>query len=449
MVDRWRYRAIDGTAGLGDRRHMHTLEQLRSGALAGTQALRLTGAGLAVFPREIFDLADTLEILDLSGNALETLPDDLPRLIRLRILFASNNAFTTLPAVLGSCPSLTMIGFKANRIKTVPADALPAGLRWLILTDNAVDTLPAEIGRCTRLQKLMLAGNRLTALPQALSACTALELVRIAANRLPALPDWLPAMPRLSWLAFAGNPFAVEPVVPAAARTLAWNDLTLEATLGEGASGVISRATLPGGSHLAVKVFKGAVTSDGLPHSEMMACLAAGAHPNLIPVRGRVTGHPEGREALAMDLIDPAFVPLAGPPSFETCTRDVYADGTRFDLDTVQRIASGIASAAAQLHSRGLMHGDLYAHNILVAPGQAPVIGDFGAASAYAANGEALQRLEVRAFGCLLEELINHCLTPVTDLTELAAACQNEDPTQRPLFEEIVTRLRASGGRPI
>lgn len=427
---------------------MHTLEQLKSGALAGATSLRLI-AGLRDFPREIFDLADTLEILDLGGNALDALPDDLPRLAKLRILFASNNAFTELPAVLGQCPSLTMIGFKANRIRTVPPSALPAGLRWLILTDNDIAALPAQIGRCARLQKLMLAGNRLTALPETLADCRALELLRIAANRLTALPDWLLAMPRLSWLAFAGNPFAIEPEVSASTQALAWNDLTIEATLGEGASGVISRAVRSDGTPLAVKVFKGAVTSDGLPHSEMMACLAAGAHLNLIPVLGRVTGHPEGREALAMTLIDPAFAALAGPPSFETCTRDVYAESVRFDPATVRRIAGGIASAANQLHSRGLMHGDLYAHNILVAPGREPVIGDFGAASAYAAQGEALQRLEVRAFGCLLEELINHCAEPVDDLAGLTAACLSETPADRPLFEEIVTRLRPPGVRPI
>ena len=428
---------------------MHTLEQLRSGALAGATALRLTGAGLRDFPREIFDLADTLEILDLSGNALTVLPDDLHRLTKLRILFASNNAFTELPVVLGQCPSLSLIGFKANRVQTVPGSALPPGLRWLILTDNAVEALPAEIGRCGRLQKLMLAGNRLTALPEALANCRALELLRIAANRLTALPDWLLTMPRLSWLAFAGNPFAVEPEAPLSTPTLAWDELTVEAVLGEGASGVISRARRRDGTPVAIKVFKGAVTSDGLPHSEMMACLAAGAHPNLIPVLGRVTGHPDGRETLAMALIDPAFTPLAGPPSLETCTRDVYAGDIRFDPETVLRIASGIAAAAGQLHARGLMHGDLYAHNILVAPGREPVIGDFGAASAFGNPGDALQRLEVRAFGCLLEELIVRCDAPPPGLSDLAAACLDEVPSHRPLFKEIETRLRRQDRRPM
>ncbi|MGB8299458.1 MAG: protein kinase, partial [Azonexus sp.] len=65
---------------------MNTLEKLRAGQLAGCRHLKLA-CGLKTFPREVFALADTLEILDLSGNELSALPDDLPRLNRLRILF--------------------------------------------------------------------------------------------------------------------------------------------------------------------------------------------------------------------------------------------------------------------------------------------------------------------------------------------------------------------------
>ena len=186
---------------------VQTLARLRSGALAGTQRLDLRDAGLTEVPSDIYALADTLEVLDLSRNALDTLPDDLPRLHRLRVIFCSDNHFTDLPAVLGRCPQLEMVGFKANRIHTVPGDALPPRLRWLILTDNAVASLPPAIGQRPRLQKLMLAGNRLSALPDTMATGSpALELLRIAANRFTALPDWLPTLPRLAWLALGGNP---------------------------------------------------------------------------------------------------------------------------------------------------------------------------------------------------------------------------------------------------
>ena len=121
---------------------MHSLEQLRSGELTGITRLDLS-ADLLEFPREIFDLADSLEVLNLSGNRLSRLPDDLPRLHRLRILFCSENAFTQVPAVLGQSPQLEMVGFKSNAIEHLPAAALPPKLRWLILTDNRLAHLPA------------------------------------------------------------------------------------------------------------------------------------------------------------------------------------------------------------------------------------------------------------------------------------------------------------------
>ena len=127
---------------------MHSLEDLRAGRLAGARHLKLA-AGLTEFPREIFTLVDTLEVLDLAGNALTQLPDDLPRLGRLRILFCSGSPFEALPEVLGACPRLEMIGFRGCGIRTVPEAALPAGLRWLILTENRIEALPAAIGRGT------------------------------------------------------------------------------------------------------------------------------------------------------------------------------------------------------------------------------------------------------------------------------------------------------------
>ncbi|UOQ50763.1 leucine-rich repeat-containing protein kinase family protein [Hymenobacter cellulosivorans] len=436
---------------------MHTLEQLRSGALAGTTRLDLSG-GLTEFPREILDLADTLEVLNLTGNQLSALPTDLSRLRKLRILFCSENRFTEVPAVLGQCPELSMVGFKANQIQTLPGAALPPKLRWLILTDNQLQELPAEIGNCPELQKLMLAGNQLTALPEALRHCHRLELLRLAANRLPELPAWLLALPRLTWLAYAGNPFSEAAQTQAETqhpiREIDWAELELGRRLGEGASGVISQARWQPGNapaqEVAVKVFKGAVTSDGLPHSEMVACISAGAHPNLTTVDGKIHAHPLKAEGLVLELIPPEFRILAGPPSFETCTRDVYAPGTSFSLGTALRIARGVASAAAHLHQRGILHGDLYAHNILTTPAGAARLSDFGAASFFApssALAPGLQRLEVRAFGCLLEELLAHCEAGEADaeafqkLQELQQRCVSSPGEVRPLFAEVEREL--------
>lgn len=434
---------------------MHTLEQLRSGALIGAGRLKLA-CGLSEFPREIFDLADTLEILDLSGNALSTLPDDLPRLHKLRILFCSDNQFIALPDVLGRCPQLTMIGFKANRIRSVTTASLPSTLRWLILTDNRIEALPDALGNCTQLQKLMLAGNLLNALPHTLSNCSDLELLRISANRLTELPAWLLRLPSLSWLAYAGNPLCEERELAALAdgriASINWNTLQLQQQLGEGASGVIHRAQHRDAADevcsVAVKIFKGEVTSDGLPRSEMAACISAGAHVNLIPILGKLAAHPKGASGMLMPLIDAQFINLAGPPSLASCTRDCYPAGRSFDPTALLALALGIASASAHLHRAGILHGDLYGHNILYCDDGRALLGDFGAASLFAPDfihAAALQRLEVRAFGVLLEELIGRCAAPqhpmMEQLASLAQACLHDDNAARPLFGAIEMTL--------
>jgi hypothetical protein len=293
---------------------MHTLEQLRRGDLAGATRLDLS-CGLDELPAEVLGLADSLEVLNLSGNRLTTLPVWLPRLQRLKVVFASDNPFTTLPEVLGDCPALEMVGFKACRIARVPSASLPPALRWLILTDNAIDTLPDAVGERPRLQKLMLAGNRLQVLPEGLAGAERLELLRISANRFQRLPDWLLRLPRLSWLALAGNPLGWA-VPPLELPVVDWGDIRPGEALGEGASGRAVRATVTGWpGELALKLFKGAVTSDGLPEHEMAAGGAAGAHPALCTPVARLQGHPDGAQGMLLPLIPPGHVLLAGPPS--------------------------------------------------------------------------------------------------------------------------------------
>ncbi|SCW28946.1 leucine-rich repeat-containing protein kinase family protein [Pseudomonas sp. NFACC05-1] len=430
---------------------MHTLAQLRAGQLCGITRLDLA-CGLTEFPREIFDLADSLEILNLSGNQLDTLPDDLHRLTRLRVLFCSDNRFTELPECLGRCSALTMVGFKANRINRVTGAALPPLLRWLILTDNCVSRLPDELGQRPYLQKLMLAGNRLQQLPASLGQCHRLELLRIAANQLTELPQWLLTLPSLSWLAYAGNPLETQAQATALKTTtpIEWSHLELQRQLGEGASGVIHQALwqTPGQAarKVAVKLYKGQMTSDGSPLHEMHACITAGRHSNLIEVLGQVAGHPEQQAGLVMALIEPSYRNLAGLPSLASCSRDVYADELRLSAPVALRIAHGIASVAAHLHRHGITHGDLYGHNILCDEQGDCLLGDFGAASFHATadtvQTRALQRIEVRAFGILLGELLAR-IEPTLSAEELAALqdlqvrCCQPEVLARPGFDEI------------
>lgn len=430
------------------------LSQLRNGQLAGSTRLDLS-CRLIEFPREILDLADTLEVLNLTGNRLTHLPADLGSLRKLRVLFCSHNDFDHLPESIGDLPQMETVGFRANKIRSVSDASLPASLRALILTDNQLTSLPAGIASCTRLQKLMLSGNRLRGLPQELAACEHLELLRLAANDLHELPSWLLTMPRLAWLAIAGNPIT-EINHQSTARTIPWSELQLLDKLGEGASGIIHRArwcpASGGEREVAVKIFKGELTSDGLPASEMAASLTVGAHDHVIGILGQMVDHPVGAAGLVMALIDREFTPLAKPPSLDTCTRDLYAVDAGFTASTALAIAHGIAAAAQHLHEHGVLHGDLYAHNILINRSGHSLLGDFGAAASYPSSyGDALQRLEARAFGILVTELLDRVSADDSLVTQALAAfahdCTQPIVSQRPLFAGIcarLTELRAS-----
>jgi Protein tyrosine and serine/threonine kinase/Leucine rich repeat len=436
---------------------METLDLLRSGQLAGAKRLALN-CGLTQFPTEIFELAESLEVLDLSNNHLKFLPSDFAKLSKLKAAFFINNEFEEIPEIVAQCPHLDILGFKSNRIQSIRDQALSPSLRWLILTDNQLDQLPAMIGNLKNLQKLMLAGNNLRSLPDEMAACQNLELIRLSANQLKALPPWLLTLPRLSWLAYAGNPFCSETLkVERPLTSIDWNHLSLENNLGEGASGIIYKGIWHTSSTqtraVAVKVFKGEITSDGLPADEMQACIAAGSHANLVNVLGQVINHPEAKTGLVLSLIPPDYKNLGQPPSLETCTRDIYPPNTTFSFTSIHRIIQGIATAAAQLHRRGILHGDLYAHNILTNNAGESLFGDFGAASFYdpinTAAGQTLERLEVRAFGCLLDDLLTHCdrkqalsqPEAMTKLLDIQQDCMHPNPSLRPLFTTVCERL--------
>ena len=202
---------------------------------------------------------------------------------------------------------------------------------------------------------------------------------------------------------------------------------------------------------VAVKVFASQVSSDGDSDDEMAAALKAGRHPCIVSTRARISDHPEGRAGLVLDLVPPEFINLAGPPSFSSCTRDTYRPGTMFSEETILSYARDIASAAGHLHGLGIAHGDLYAHNTLVSP-QSALVSDFGAACVYgdskAIPGEAIERIEARAFGVLITELLERvsvgCNEKLTGaLRDLARRCTTKEVMARPGFEEIERELRS------
>jgi hypothetical protein len=202
---------------------------------------------------------------------------------------------------------------------------------------------------------------------------------------------------------------------------------------------------------LALKLFKGAVTSDGLPEHELAASVAAGPHPHLCTPVATLAEHPQGQSGMLLPLVPKGFEPLAGPPSLQTCTRDVYAPGLRMAPGAALRLLRHVASATAHLHARGVLHGDLYAHNTLWHPASGDAwLSDMGAAtvlpSGDAALCRALQAQEVLALGHLIAEVLAHVEGGAEALPAVVAwaqACSSAHPADRPTVAAVVEGLEA------
>ena len=403
-------------------------------------------ADLETWPDVIYRHATTLEELDLSNNKLSSLPADFHRFTQLKRLFLTNNQFRDIPAVLATCPRLTMVSFKGNQLQTFAEGVLSDALQWLILTDNQLTALPEDFGRYQQLQKLALAGNQLRSLPESMQQCQQLGLIRLSLNQFPSFPDWLFRLPQLAWLALGANP-ATPVTLRANTPTDELSRYQLLQPLGAGASGVIYQAISPAGDTVAVKVFKGWITSDGCPRDELANYLNAGNHRNLIPIVANLTA--EHLPALAMQCVPERFQALGQPPSFATITRDTFAVACRFDKAAILTMAKQVASVMAHLHQQHIVHGDLYAHNMLVSAEGELYLGDFGAATALEAlpvqQQQDFKALEVRAFGYWLADMLALCAEPstVAALTALQASLLHPEVTARPNFEQIEQSLAA------
>lgn len=177
-----------------------------------------------------------------------------------------------------------------------------------------------------------------------------------------------------------------------------------------------------------------------------------GDHPSFVALVGRIKNHPEQKPGLLLKLLpEGEYTVLGGPPSFDSITRDTFSDDVKFCPHFVLKLLRCIASGCQHLHSRGIIHGDLYAHNILVNKDGGALLTDFGAASISTIHNQdirtRLEKIEVRAFGNLIDDLFGRlieredAISIITLLSSVREQCLDENILARPSFLEIADRL--------
>ena len=140
-----------------------------NGALKRAETARKTGivternARLSAFPEYVCELGEAAKVVDVSENAIASLPRALAGLTRVHRLCASHNALVALPQGLcGGLFSLKVLRLERNKLASLPPDLGElARLEELWLSDNQIESLPASVAKLRRLRTVRLARNRL------------------------------------------------------------------------------------------------------------------------------------------------------------------------------------------------------------------------------------------------------------------------------------------------
>ncbi|TVU42313.1 hypothetical protein EJB05_08710, partial [Eragrostis curvula] len=137
------------------------------GKLARLERLDLSGNRLTALPDDLWELGATLRALNLSGNAIRgALPNNVGNFARLRALDVSRNAFAgALPPALGSLAGLQVLNASGNRFQGQLPAAVVLGCGSLVAMDlsgNALDGDLPDLSPLRSLAYLNVSGNRLT-----------------------------------------------------------------------------------------------------------------------------------------------------------------------------------------------------------------------------------------------------------------------------------------------
>jgi Leucine-rich repeat (LRR) protein len=311
-----------------------------------------------------------VEFLDLSFNNLTNLPSYFESFSKLKILFLSDNKFEKIPDVIMTLPSLTMLSLRNNQL--IVLENVPSTVNWLILTNNKLDSIDT-IGSLPNLKKLMLAGNNLSYLPDSLLHCQVLELIRLSDNNLSELPKVLFNLTSLMWISMANNPCLKNNTI----NYETTNQIDIEIIeqkeiIGQGASGIVKKA-IHKKKQVAIKLYKNTMTSDGNSMNEIEILTSLKAHTNLSGILGLLYENQKeniigiGKKIVgAMMPLYEDYKPLGLPPSLDTITRDVYTTKWSFSNDNKEFIVRQLNDVVSFLHTNRIIHGDLYAHNIII-----------------------------------------------------------------------------------
>ncbi|KAI8319389.1 outer arm dynein light chain 1, partial [Martensiomyces pterosporus] len=156
-----RYRSGSGVDVTDDRKCVHvSLFDIEHGNV------NLSQKGVSALLPRIAIYAQTITYLNLSCNALKSLPDEIGHLYRLKELDVSGNQLESLPTTLAYCQQLRWIDASANQLVDLPTSIRHIhSLATLNLAGNSLEAVPRCLWRLRNLKSLDLSCNLIRVLP--------------------------------------------------------------------------------------------------------------------------------------------------------------------------------------------------------------------------------------------------------------------------------------------
>ncbi|CAK9325850.1 unnamed protein product [Citrullus colocynthis] len=167
----------------------------------------LSGISLNSLPNPNLNLA-TICKLDLSNNNLQSIPESLTaRLLNVMVLDVHSNQLKCLPNSIGCLGKLKTLNASGNLIATLPKTLQDCrSLEELNVNFNKLTKLPEKLGfELTNLKKLSVNSNKLIYLPNSISHLTNLRVLDARLNCLTSLPDDLENLIKLEVLNISQN----------------------------------------------------------------------------------------------------------------------------------------------------------------------------------------------------------------------------------------------------